>query len=141
MSCLHDYREEIDGPQSRIEVGNRRILCKGAKGGDGGAASTGTPNSGGSGGTGGNGGIGLGMASALAQAGKDAWPSKPIRLVVPYQAGGATSSALPAFHSAAVTPASRCASPMAISTPGFPTRAGRTRSARWRGHSISSRRP
>ena len=38
MSCLHDYREEIDGPQSRIEVGNRRILCKGAKGGDGGAA-------------------------------------------------------------------------------------------------------
>ena len=34
MSCLHDYREEIDGPQSRIEVGNRRILCKGAKGGE-----------------------------------------------------------------------------------------------------------
>ena len=30
------------------------------------------------------------LGSALAQAGKDGWPSKPIRLVVPYQAGGAT---------------------------------------------------
>jgi len=35
---IHDYREEIDGPQSRIEVGGRRILCKGGGGDDGGAA-------------------------------------------------------------------------------------------------------
>lgn len=36
---LHDYREEIDGPQGRIEAGNRRILGKGGGGGgDGGAA-------------------------------------------------------------------------------------------------------
>lgn len=36
---LHDYREEIDGPQGRIEAGNRRILGKGGgKSSDGGAA-------------------------------------------------------------------------------------------------------
>lgn len=35
---IFDYCESIDGPQSRLEAGGRRVLCKGGGGGDGGAA-------------------------------------------------------------------------------------------------------
>lgn len=37
---MFDYFAEIDGPQSRIGVGGKRILCKGGSGGGGGTSTT-----------------------------------------------------------------------------------------------------